>query len=319
MDADISDTTTHQSNLIDKVGSHWAAQRSSTVPTRTRWWESPSVVRHYNAQICGQPVSGTSQGIISLIKERFGSRLPIKRGISVAGSNGWKERILISAGIVDHFVVTEYSEALIAEGRRMAEAEGLGDKVEFYHGDALARYQHEKFDLVYWDNALHHMPDAASAVSWSQCVLAPGGIFVMNDYVGPTRMQYSDTTLALMSLGRAFLPIEYLRNPHNPTSQLDRVISRCNPDELAEIDPSECADSGSILKALEQFFPDAYTVPTGGAIYGSALNDVLANFNEEDETDSCILNLLLQLDRQLALLGHTTYAFCISQKPFDTE
>ncbi len=301
--------------LIHKIGNYWAAQRANSRPSRTRWWESPLVVRHYNAQICGQPLAGTSQGIVAVLKQRFGARLPFKKGISVAGSNGWKERILISAGIVEHFVVTEYSEALIEEGRKLSAGENLQDRIHFFHGDAFTQYPDpEAFDFVYWDNSLHHMLDVYAAVEWSKNVLKPAGLFVMNDYVAPSRMQYSDESLKHAALGRAFLPEKYLQDPCKPGSTLPRSIKRCNPHALAASDPSECADSGRILAAVEQHFPNASTTLTGGTIYNSALQDILANFDEEDETDCCVLNLLLHLDQQFALAGDTHYAFSLAQK-----
>ncbi|MBN2793027.1 methyltransferase domain-containing protein [Trichloromonas sp.] len=301
--------------IIKKIGNHWTAQRKVTRPARTRWWESPLVVQHYNAQICGYDISGTSQGIVSAIRQRCGSRLPFKHGISVGGSNGWKERILINEGIVEHFTVTEYSEELINEGIDLSEQQKLKNKIDFYLGDAFEKYSDpSSFDFVYWDNSLHHMFDVNSAVSWSRHVLNSNGIFVMNDFVGPNRMQYSDRSIKYASLGRAFLPKKYLSDPYNEGSYLDREIKRCNPIALAVSDPSECADSGRIIDAVKEHFPDASITFTGGTIYNSSLNDILANFDEENETDRCILLLLLQLDKECAFSGESHYAFAMAEK-----
>lgn len=301
--------------LVKKIGAHWAKQRTESRPLRTRWWESALVVSHYNAQICGDYIPGTSQGIISYLKKNYAAMLPFKKGISVAGSNGWKERILLKAGIVEHFTVTEYSEPLIEEGIKLSAQEGLSTQIEFFYGDAFEKYfAAESYDFVYWDNSLHHMLDVYDAVAWSKNILMPDGLFVMNDFIGPTRMQFTDQSLANSSIGRAFLPERYLRSPYKPWLSVERNVKRCNPVVLAASDPSECADSGRILSAVEHYFPQAKTIYTGGVIYNSSLNDILANFSEADETDCCILRLLLQLDRQFALAGDSHYAFSVAQK-----
>lgn len=299
----------------EKIGAHWAKQRAAPGPIRTRWWESPRIRQHYNKLICGESLPDVSAGIVRIIKDRYGHLLPFKRGISVGGSNGWKETILIQKGIVSEFIVTELSGPLIEEGRRQASVNGLSERLTFYLGDAFAAYSEGgSFDFVYWDNSLHHMMNVESAVAWSRKVLRDGGLFVMNDFVGPTRMQFSDVMIECATRARQAMPSEFLRNPHAPGTALDVKIERCDPKVLADEDPSECADSGRILQAVHKVFPTAKTILTGGAIYHTALNDALANFNEDDPKDRAILDCLLQIDLMMAERGETHYAFSMCQK-----
>jgi SAM-dependent methyltransferase len=211
--------------------------------------------------------------------------------------------------------VTELARSLIDEGRRVAAEQGWSHAIEFHYGDAFALFPESAcFDLVYWDNSLHHMMDVHQAVEWSFKALRPGGLFIMNDFVGATRMQFSDEMLDAATYFRQSLPASMLRNPF-AAGELPRVVGRCDPVALADDDPSECADSGRILDSVREAFPDAEIIPTGGAIYHAALSDVLANFDEVNEVHTGMLNLSLLLDEQLAKRGLTHYAFAAARRP----
>jgi hypothetical protein len=77
-------------------------------------------------------------------------------------------------------------------------------------------------------------------------------------------------------------------------------------------DPTEAADSGRIMEAVTAAFPQVRVIATGGIIYHLALNDVLANFDEDQ--DRPMLDSLLLLDEVLARGGHTQYAVAIARK-----
>ena len=78
--------------------------------------------------------------------------------------------------------------------------------MRFVHGDDFRVPLGRNYDLVYWDNSLHHMFNADAAVAWSRGVLRPGGWFLMTDFVGANRFRWSDETYALVDLIRGSLP-----------------------------------------------------------------------------------------------------------------
>lgn len=110
------------------------------------------------------------------------------KGLSVACGEGRKEMSLVSAGIVEHFDLFEISAARVERGRALAEKKGIADKLTFHVCDAFST-DVGQYDIVYWNNALHHMLDTTEAVAWSHERLVRGGSFVMDDYVGRNRLQ----------------------------------------------------------------------------------------------------------------------------------
>lgn len=286
-------------DVRSQVGRFWDRVSTSERPRRTRWWEIPTIVRHVNRRICGQALDHVGDGLIvrarSALEER-GSPLPLSRAISVGGGHGHKEMRLLEAGLVEHVDIYELSEQRIEQGRGRARASGLEGRITFHLDDAFEAVRRPEYDLVHWNNSLHHMLDVDRAVLWSRQVLRPGGLFYMEDYVGPNRFQYDARTRAVASAVRAALPDRLLRNPQHQDELLPRTINNISAARLAEADPSEAPQSDRILGAVRVHFPNAEIVSTGGVIYNLALKDAVANFDEADPGDAARLESLLLLD-----------------------
>ena len=292
-----------------KVAAEWdkRAQNAANIPTR--WWQFPSIIRHINKRVCGDPVDGLSHGLLRRLQAHK-PNVSWQRGVSVGCGAGQKEMELIRQGVVEHFDLYELAGLRLEQGRRRAERLGISDQVSWHHSDAFEDRSANRFDFVHWNNSLHHMYDVDDALAWSQHVLRSGGVFYMDDFVGSTRFQWSRSSLAAATMVRRLLPGRYLLDPRDPAKRLARVVRRPDPEKLAARDPSEAADSGRIIPSLRRHFPGAEIITTGGAIYHLALSDVLANLDEE--RDARLLGGLLWLDSAMARAGETHYAVALA-------
>lgn len=297
-----------------QIGEFWsgAGHKTGSAGLKLRWWQSPFIVRHINMRVSGQPIGGMSHGLMRRVQELLDGRV-LTKGVSVGCGNAAKELDLIKAGLVESFDLCEFSETRIAEARARAEQMGLSERIRFIHGDAFELVKDGgQYDLVHWNNSLHHMFDVDAAVKWSQHVLEAGGLFYMDDFVGPTRFQWSDLALNLASHVRLMLDERFLTDPRKPESRLPTDIRRPNPEKLKAADPSEAADSGRIIDSVRRYFPDAEIVATGGIVYHLALSDILHNFDEEK--DKTVLELLMFIDDLCADLVETLYATALAFK-----
>jgi SAM-dependent methyltransferase len=301
----------------EKIGAYWSGQARDTASRAQtlHWWRSAYLRRCINARICGRPVDGIIQGLIELVKDRLGDRLPFGHGVAVGGGTGAKELRLLEAGIVERVTLYDLSEAFVAEGRASAAARGLQDRIEFVLGDAFAAADEPRYDLVHWNNSLHHMPDVRAAVAWSHHVLRPGGLFLLDDYVGPDRHQWTDNMLAIAAGIRGVFPERYLQNPLRAGALLPTSLHRTPPEEVAANDPSEAPESSQILAAVRDVFPDAFIQATGGVVYHLTLNQMLANFDEDDPQDRLLLDLLMLLDDMSTAVGENHYAVALAIRP----
>src|SRR5207248_9310642 len=146
----------------------------------------------------------------------FIGRLPFTRGVSVGCGEAVKEIDFVKMGLAESFDLYELSKYAIEQGRQHIENAGLASQMTYFECDAFSVSGLESgYDVVFWNNLLHHMFDVAKAIEWSKCVLRSGGVFVMDDFVGPSHMQWSDRLLEINSGVRARLPARYLKDPRD--------------------------------------------------------------------------------------------------------
>ncbi len=205
-----------------------------------------------------------------------------------------------------HFDLFDISPGNVELGRQEAVRLGFGDRVNFRVADAFVTARDTDYDLVYWNNALHHMPDVEAAIKWSHDRLKPGGLFAMDDYVGPDRFQWTDENVKWANLVRAAMSERLLGNPYASGSLLSREIFRPTVESMIAVDPSEAMDSARTISAIHNNFPVVEIIPTGGALYNLALSDAISNFTTAD--DMVCLRQILLLDQLLAVQGTTQYA-----------
>ncbi len=303
-------------SLEDKIGKYWSDREKQNKTERNlklKWWQDSHIISRINQWVSGEYKNGPSQGLNEYLKQHYSQVLPLKTAISVGCGTGKKEMLMMKQGLVEKFDLYEISTHRIEEGQRLAESMGLSQQVKFFKGNAFEMAnQKEHYDMVHWNNSLHHMMNVNDAIAWSKKILKLKGIFYMDDYVGPNRLQWTDKMLLIASKVREALPEKYLQDPRNPGKFVNTKLSRPNIAHLIKEDPSEAADAENIVAAVKKYFPDAYIKFTGGVIYHLALSNILHNF--EGENDRNILDLLMLMDELCTELGETHYAVAVAQK-----
>lgn len=299
-------------SATNQAAEYWSTR--PPVAAQSRWWAWPRVIAFQNELVCGRPIQGWNAGLIAELRRRCpdGS---FNRAVSVRSGNGAKEMTLLKEGLVREFHLFEISADRIVQGQAAFGKAGLSDRAHWHQTeDGLVELAAgAKYDLVFWDNALYHMPDTFFAIRASFDCLNPGGAFVMNDFVGASRFQWSDRQLRYASQVRQQLPRRFLRDPNVPKKQLPRDVVRPDITRVLAADPSAAADSERILEGIKLYLNRPQVWLLGGTIYHLALNDVLANF--DPVIDAALLDALLALEKAMIELGETHYAACISIKP----
>lgn len=296
---------------LQRAARHWderSKRRHAFVAVR--WWQSPQILRHINRRLCGEPLDGFAAGLRARLARELGGKV-LARGVSVGCGNGSKEMELLKAGLVEDFDLFEISQVRVSHGLDRAKSEGLSDRVHFSLGDAFEAAWEARYDLVYWDNALHHMLDVRAACAWSRRVLRPGGYIVVNDYIGADRFQHSDRALEYASRVRRSLPHRFLEDGARPGTFLPEQVQRSDPDKLIAQDPTEAADSSRIVAEVARNFPGGRWVMLGGAIYHTGLNGLIWNFDRYGSDG--LLDGYLIVDDLLSELGENEYGAFIAR------
>lgn len=298
-------------------GRHWdqvLAQGPSGL--RLHWWEDPTTLRHINQLVAGQPLDGLHAGFHQRILELLPKDRTTIRALSVGCGTGSKEMALIeaAAGAFNfEFRCFDVAPAAIEAASQQALAQGLDSQISFSLADAFACELDNEWDLVYWNNALHHMLDTQQAVQWSRDRLRPGGLLAIDDYVGPNQFQWSDATIQRATEILASLPAHALQDPTNPSRTVRRAGGRPPLDSVIATDPTEAADSQAIIPALRQAFPNTLElIPTGGLAYLICLDELFEHF--QTPADLQRLQELLQIDAAWGREQETAYAVAFARK-----
>ena len=245
---------TSENDAIKKqISLHWSTKSIETCPKRVRWWESLLIRKHYNRMVSGFEDEGLLE-----VAQRIANGRVYNEGVSVGCGNGWKEMHLIQRGLVKYFHLFELSDVRIGQGLELARRMNMEDRVIFRSDDCFSSFDDNSVDFVHWNNSLHHMTDVNRAIQWSYAILREGGMFYLDDFVGPSRFQWSEKSLSLVNRIRSVLPDRYLVSPYHPRERrvmLPRILTRPNPDKLKERDPSEAVQSDLIIRYVKKYFP----------------------------------------------------------------
>jgi len=237
------------------IGAKWDRSARSNL---RNWWDS-EYLRHYiSEQICGE--AGLEWGVPVALRRHLGDRR-LPRGLSIGCGNSYKEMALLKAGTVERFDLLDFSP-LIASGAEAALAQhGLSERAAFLEANPLESPARRMYDLIYWDHSLHHMSDVRATLEWCRASLLPGGIVCINDYVGPSRLQWTGDEVEAVNEQLRRLEAKY--GIQIPKTRKGNILRR-----LRQIvkDPSEAPESHLIEQAASIVFSGFRLRPLGGAM-----------------------------------------------------
>ena len=267
---------------------------------KTRWQDNEQFSSYIRQAISPDHETGVHGAIRAAIRDK-----PLPHGVSVGSGTGDNERGLIAAGLVENFDLFEVSKDRIAQSKALAEKAGVSDRLTHHLEDALKRDVEGAYDLVYWEHALHHMFDVDHALAWSVRALKPGGLLVVNDYIGPTRLQWRRKEVALvrqfLRQNEKILGVDPRRVRHGSAFRRLKQFLR---------DPSEAPQSDRIEAAYERHTGTKIKVLGGAVIHlgGGFLNGA-------ENKDPEIHDRMIALDQTARDQGLSHFAFGLWRKP----
>ncbi|MCW2600295.1 MAG: hypothetical protein JWM02_2124 [Frankiales bacterium] len=213
------------------------------------WNELSQVATHIERRATGKDATVW----YAHLKEVTGGRT-FKKALFLNCGNGWVERDLLRAGIVEEAVGTDISEDLLAQARKEAADAGLNAR---YHARDIntADLPEDGYDLVINFAAAHHIAYLDKVLRKVAEVLPEDGVFASLDYVGPHRNQYGYEQWQAATTLNETLPEAFraqMSYPHLPT--------------MLHGDPTEAIHSEKILETVQRYFRLEELNPIGGGL-----------------------------------------------------
>jgi SAM-dependent methyltransferase len=276
------------------VADYWSAPRDEVVPPGTQWLDAPRVARHTNRRVSGDP------GVDWLDHSaRFLQGMPApRRALSVGCGEGIIERVLRERDICQLVDGTDVAEGALERARELAREAGLGGlayRVADLNVDELPE---EHYDVVYSHAALHHVTELEHALDQIRRTLKPGGLLILNEFVGPSRMQFPQEHLEVADLLVRAIP-ERLRGNLRLGEGVKTEAPRLPLADMLRVDPSESVRSAEIPHQVASRFVVRHHVPFGGTLFLLVLNDIAGNFRDGDPEAEAFVDLLAHLEAVL--------------------
>jgi SAM-dependent methyltransferase len=232
------------------------------------------------------------------------------RALSLGCGPGDREIEWARLGAFAHITGIDIAPEQAGRAARNARQAGLDDALSFHVSDARQALRDARggYDVVLALNSLHHFTDLDGTMALIARALAPGGLLIMDEYVGPSRFQWTGAQMRAASTLLAALPQQHRIQDDG---QVKRRVIRPSRLSMRLDDPSEAAESARLMPALHRHFTILEQHPYGSILH-LTLHGIARNFLADDpRTAQVTQHCLAAEDHALAHLGpNFTYAIC---------
>ena len=258
------------------------------------WWDIPAVMDRWNVMISGDP---KIDYCTSFLRRHCVDR-DAMTGLTLGSGTGNREIELARTGMFRRIDAVEISQARIAYSRERADRAGLSRVIRYIEADAArVDLPAESYDCVIAEQFLHHVSPLSRMLARIRDFLKPAGFFIFNEFVGPSRFQWTDEQLAAVNAVLARLPARYRVRWKSGT--VKRSVHR--PGRLAMMlyDPTEAVESSNIVPLARAIFDVVEMKGYGGTVLQLLFSDIAANFLGDDPETKRLLALCFAAEDEL--------------------
>ncbi|HEX7152963.1 MAG TPA: class I SAM-dependent methyltransferase [Thermoanaerobaculia bacterium] len=270
----------------------WNDREFTTNLAHVTWMANIVVQIHHNERATGDPARNW---VTSWAHRYFvGDNL---RVLVLGCGEGWLERSLAEQPYIANIDACDFAEEAVERARELARAQGLG-KIHYHVTDLnTAMLEENAYDVVVAHAVLHHIEKLEHAFGQIERAMRPNATFIINEYVGAKRFQYSEDVLRIINELLACLP-EPLRRGAVERRVYDRR-ERPTVEQMIASDPTEAVRSDELLPFIESRFEVLDRRDIGGTILQHLLYDIAQNFRFDDPRERAYLELLCNIEAML--------------------
>ena len=159
----------------------------------------------------------------------------------------------------------------------------------------------KRYDVVIIEGALHHFHSIITVLDKVQKSLKGEGIVIVNEYVGPSRFQWTDTQLREANRVLAMIPEEYRKKYFD--GRIKKKIHRPGRLSMFLNDPSESEESNLIENAIASQFTILERKEYGGTLLQLIFKDIALNFINENSETKELLKMIFGIEDELLRKG----------------
>lgn len=290
----------------DATSKHWGerARALETEQRPTAWTDSPLVNRLYiNPLVSGNADTGW---LTYVARQYFPT--PVGMALSLGCGGGGLERHGYDLQIAREFHGLDVAQDAIALARELA-LRPRKRRIRYEVADLNTLVLPEnRFDTVFASQSVHHITALEHYLEQVRRTLKPGGLFILNEFVGATQFQWPDQQLALANAMLARIPEHYRESirGHGLKTHVERPTLAL----MNQIDPTEAIRSADILAEVDARFALVEARDFGGTLLQLVLEDIVGNFRDTPE-DIAVLQSLFDEEQALLASGELQSDFTL--------
>lgn len=271
----------------------------------TQWQDTPCIAQRWNRLVTGNP----EQGYIEYVTEKYLTSLQPRNVLSLGCGDGWWERAWAERYPFVTLHGYDISPKSIERARQQAAGVNSPTTFDYQVVDLnLVELEDDAFDLVLMNAALHHVSNLEHVLSQISKSLTAKGLFILNEFVGPSRFQWTDRQIEIINGLVSVLPPHYRQSLQYP-GNFKAEVCRPSIEHMLRTDPSEAVRSAEILSQVPEFFEVLEYKPWGGSILHLLLYEIAGNFSDKNAQDVKLLQLLFDVEDLLMEIGDVSSDF----------
>jgi SAM-dependent methyltransferase len=251
-----------------RTADHWSAEGAWQSGRGLFWLELPAVQRRLNTKVSGRP---EVDWVRHTLEHHLSGKLPLGRCLSLGCGEGGLERQLAALGVFAACDAFDLAPGSIAKARELAEQSGY-ETIQYTIQDANSmELPRQAYDAVWSSGATHHFEHLEHVFKQVAGGLGPGGLFVLNEYVGPSRFQFPPYQRQVIQACMDLLPLGYRRTAPAVLQERSSTQGSRNPAWLARRVVDKCRD-GDLLAAVGRRLRMLRATVTGAPLEKASAN-----------------------------------------------
>jgi len=242
---------------------------------RRSWTGVPAVHANHNYLVTG------SREVywVDWLRERYFPGGEVGDVLSLGCGNGHVDRLFAERGFVMRSLCgLDISPAASQRAEELSKTVALAPVVRYAAVDLNRhRLPLAAYDFIYFYQSLHHVEALEHVLDGCRKALRPGGRLLVNEYVGPSRFQWTPQQERLANQQLATLPPALRRDLSS--GGLKDAIHRPTVAEMIANDPSEAVRSAEIEPALRDRFGVEAQWNWGGTVNHLVFQEIAGNFD----------------------------------------
>ncbi len=260
-----------------ELASNWWGRKANEEQSQilhSSWAECPVIMKEYISPLVSGPAR---QGWLEIVAIDY-FRTPVELALSLGCGSGGLERHVLNLGIAKKIDGLDVSEEAIKIARKLSAESGQDDKIAY----AVANLNHlefkqEVYDAAFASQSVHHIEDLEHYMTQVHSALKPGGLFVINEFVGPNQFQWSDIQVELAQKMLDSIPEKFRSSIRG--EGIKSRIHRPSIEEMNAYDPTEAICSEDIIGKLGNYFEIIDRRDFGGTLLHLVLDDIAGNLS----------------------------------------